>query len=438
MTNMKAALAPLTRRSFLTKAGIAGSALALFPWLANAGRAQERAPRLILFFTPHGTVWDRWRPAGGERDFTMSPILMPLSAHRDRMVILDGIRIENGTPYYIPHTYTMPVLWTGSPIDVSATGFCREDHMQCFGWNTGVSVDQHIAAMLPRTTPYATVELGYRSGGAHPATRMIYTGASAPKTPIDGATRAWETLFGEAVPDGTAARRHSVLSAVREDFGSRRGRLSANDRARLDAHAESLNELERTLVPPAALCERPGAPTVTDETAIDRQSDLMAAALGCGLTNIVSFQLTIADNDNGLYPWIGIDTSGHHTMSHDSGAAAQSTLAGLYNWYAQRFDYLLNRLAATPDVDGSSVLDNSLVIWGSELGTAWNHDISNVPFVVAGGAAGRLSGGRYLRLSDGTQLNRLLVSACHAMGLDTTESYGSLDRGTGPIPGLFT
>jgi hypothetical protein len=427
----------MNRRTLL-KAGLAGSALAAFPWLLQAGRAQERTPKLILFFTPHGTVWDRWRPTGGERDFTPSPILMPLDRHREQVVIVDGIRIENGTPYYIPHTYTMPVLWTGSPIDVAASGFCREDHMQCYGWNTGVSVDQYIASMLPRTTPYGSIELGHRSGGAHPASRMIYTGPATPKTPLNGAEAAWNVLFGATVPDGTAARRHRVLSTVHEDFASRRGRLSANDRARLDAHANALEELERTLVPPTALCERPTLPVVTEETAIDRQSDLLAASLGCGLTNVASFQVTIADNDNGLYPWLGINASGHHTMSHDSSPETQSTLAGLYTWYAERFAYLLDRLANTPDVGGTSVLDNSLVIWGSELGIAWTHDISNVPFVLAGGAAERLGGGRYLRLSDGTQLNRLLVSACHAMGLNETETYGSLDRGAGPIPGLFT
>ena len=428
-----------SRRAFLRNAGLAGSALALFPWLSNVARAQERVPKLLLFFTPHGTVWDRWRPTGGERDFALSPILSPLARHRDRMVIVDGIRIESGTSYYIPHTYTMPVLWTGSPIDTAASGFCRMDHGQCFGWNTGVSVDQHIASTLGATTPYDTIELGYRTGGMHPAARMIYTGPAAPKTPLDDPMRAWMTLFGSSVPDGTAARRARVLSAVREDFGSRRGGLSASDRARLDAHASALDDLERTLVPPTALCTRPGAPVdINPETAIDRQSDLLAAALGCGLTNVISFQHSIADNDGGLYPWVGRTSGGHHMMSHDSGAAAQATLAELYTWYSARFAYLLDRLAATPDVGGTSVLDNTLVIWGSELGRAWDHDISNVPFIFAGGAMGRLSGGRYLRLSSPTQLNRVLVTACHPMGLGSTATYGSLDTGSGPLPGLLT
>lgn len=184
------------------------------------------------------------------------------------------------------------------------------------------------------------------------------------------------------------------------------------------------------------MCDAPEAPVGVDsQTAIDRQSDLMAAALGCGLSRVGSMQVRIADNDNTLYPWIGLDTGGHHTMSHDSSAGAQGTLAGLYRWYAERFAYLLDRLAATPDADGRSVLDNTLVIWGSELGQAWNHDISNVPFVFAG-ATDLLRGGRYLEGST-IEHGRVLVSACHAMGLSSVETYGSLDTGSGALPGLF-
>lgn len=414
---------------------LAGGALGLFPWLEAA--AAPTPPRVLLLYTPHGTVWDQWRPTGGETNFTLSPILSPLAGHRERMVIVDGVRLDSGTAYYIPHTYTMPLLWTGSPIDTSATLFCREDHMQCFGWNTGVSVDQHIAAQLP-ATPYNTIELGVGCGGLHPATRMIYSAPGMPRSPLDSPEVAFSTLFGTINPDQAQAekdarRRHSVLDTALTDFNARRASLSSGDQARLDAHADSIRELELTLT---AVCESPAEPVgVNSETAMDRQSDLLAAAFGCGLTRVASFQLRIADNDNTLYPWVGLDASGHHTMSHDSSAPAQATLAGLYTWYSERVAYLLDKLASTPDSDGRSVLDNTLVIWGSELGQAWDHDIDNVPFVFAG-ATDLLRGGRYLSgsvISHG----RVLVSACHAMGLTDIMQYGSLDTGSGPLPGLF-
>ncbi|HEY3496166.1 MAG TPA: DUF1552 domain-containing protein [Polyangiaceae bacterium] len=434
----------ITRRRLLASAGVAGSALALFPWLERRASAQTLPPRLLLYYTPHGTVWDRYRPSGGETDFELSPILTPLADHRDRLVITDGLEMECGTEYYIPHTYTMPVLWTGSPIDTASSTFCRDDHGQCFGWGTGTSVDQEIARRLAPATPFSTIELGYQCGNLHPAKRMIYSSSGTTKNPLDDPARAFEQLFGGDVDLGeeeaarAALKRQSVLDAALGDFNSRRGSLSAADRLRLDAHADSIRELERSLGGGGGACTKPAAPAdITAETAIDRQSDLIAGIFGCGLTRIASFQLRIADNDNSLYPWLGLDEGGHHTLSHENDSATLATLAELYTWYSKRFAYLLDRLAATPDVDGTSVLDNTLVIWGSELGVGWSHSLDNVPFVFAGGASGRLRGGRYLKFSN-TYTNRVLVTAMHAMGFTDVEQYGSTDTGSGPLSGVLT
>jgi hypothetical protein len=426
------------RRQWLTGA-VSASALTLFPWLGNTRAQGNAVPRkLLLFYTPHGTVYDRWQPGGGETDFTFSPILQPLSEHRDHLVIVDGLRMDNGTEYYIPHTYTMPALWTGSPIDTADNRFCRDDHGQCFGWNTGTSVDQFLASELGLNTPFPTLELGYGCGALHPANRMIYSSAGNPKSPLDDPETAFEALFAEIDEEPEAEpsvdlRAKSVLDTVLEDFKHHRQRLSAADKQRLDAHAERLRELEMSQQLMPAMCERPTRPSdVNAETAIDRQSALMAAALGCGLTQIASFQLRRGDNDDTLYPWVGVEQDGHHTLSHDSGDASQAKLAELYTWYSGRFAYLLDRLAQTPDVDGTSVLDNTLVIWGSELGRGWDHSLANVPFILAGGANSRLRAGRYLQVSD-TLTNRVLVTACHSMGLSEVEQYGTTDTGVGPL-----
>lgn len=431
----------ISRRQLLLGAG---SALCLFPWLTRRAPAQTAPPRLLLFFTPHGTIWDRFRPSDPASDFTSSSILEPLAAHREHLVVLDGLEMKVGTEYYVPHTYTMPVLWTGSPIDTEAGLFCRDDHDVCFGWGTGTSIDQYIAQRLEPTTPFPTLELGYSCGGLHPANRMIYSAPGVTKNPIDDPRRAFEQLFGaeldpdEEVRQRQAFRRKSVLDTVLADFNSRRGTLSAADRLRLEAHAQSLRELERSLTGDALVCTRPDAPAdVTAETAIDRQADMIASAFGCGHTRIASFQLRIADNDNSLYPWVGLDEGGHHTMSHESDDAAFETLARVYRWYAQRFAYLLDRLANTPDVDGTSVLDNTLILWGTELGVGWTHKLDNVPFILAGGANSRLRGGQYLDVKGG-QTTRLLVTALHAMGLTDVESYGSTDAGSGPLEGVLT
>src|SRR5690606_31816020 len=258
------------RRRFLAAAGAAGGALALFPWLGRRVEAQTLPPRLLLVFTPHGPVWSRFRPDEPTGDFTSSPILTPLAAHRDKLVVVDGLHMEVGTEYYVPHTYTMPLLWTGSPIDTASPLFCRDDHDVCFGWGTGTSIDQYIAERLVPETPSRTLELGYRCNGLHPANRMIYSSPGATKNPIDDPELAFEQLFGgEVDPDAEAAarlafRRKSVLDTVLADFNARRGQLDATDKARLDAHADSLRELEKSLAASGQTCPRPEAPTQVD------------------------------------------------------------------------------------------------------------------------------------------------------------------------------
>ncbi|MBL8916246.1 MAG: DUF1552 domain-containing protein [Archangium sp.] len=420
-----------------------GMASALFPWLSWA---QVNAPRkkLLLFYTPHGTIWPNWRPTpDGMGGFTLSPILAPLAAHQNRVVLMDGISLPYGTSYYIPHTYTMPALWTGSPIDTASTLFTRTDHMQSFGWGTGVSVDQFIASQLPAgETPYRSIELGTFCGGLHPATRMIYSAPGMVKSPVDVPLTAFNQFFSAPNPDLDAAakalaRRRSVLDTVLDDMNARKAVLTTNDRARLDAHATAVRALETRLQAMTPSCPQPTAPPAgTDpQLTMDRQMDLAAAALGCGLTRVLSLQMRIADNDNSLYPWLGLNTGGHHTFSHDSSTASQATLSQVYTWYSARFAKLLDVLAATPDLAGGSVLDHTLVIWGSELGIGWTHDISNVPFVLAGGP-GVVRGNQYLQVTNKTN-HRVLVTALHWMGFTPMQSYGALDPGSGPLTGVL-
>lgn len=438
MSSLSIGVKAIGRRQFLKAGAAVGAAASLFPWLNRAGAQTKPKSKLILLFTPHGTVFNNWRPSGSGRNFTLSRILTPLAAHKDRLVICDGLALPHGTAYYLPHTYTMASLWTGGAIDTSTSLFCRADHNQCYGWSTGQSVDQWIAQQMPvGETPYRSLELGTYCGGLAPNTRMIYRAQRTPLSPLDTPQLAFDVLFGTLAADATArARKRSVLDAALADLGSRRGSLSVEDRARLDAHAAALRELETHLQAGATSCNVPGRPAlVNSETAMDRQSDLLAAALGCGMTRVASLQLRVADNDNTLYPWLGLTTGGHHFLTHDSSGPAQEMLTKVYTWYAGRVAYLLDRLAATPDPAGGSVLDSTLVVWGSELGTGWSHDNGNVPFILAGGA-NVLQGGQYVTFPSGQTHHRVLVTALHCMGFRNLQQYGSVDKGTGPLAGV--
>jgi hypothetical protein len=124
------------------------------------------------------------------------------------------------------------------------------------------------------------------------------------------------------------------------------------------------------------------------------------------------------------------------THAPDSDTATWGQLAQIYTFYAQKFAALLDRLAAVKEGAGT-LLDNTLVVWGSELGKGNSHSFAQVPFVVAGGAAGAVRTGRFLQVAAGTPHNRLLVAIAHAMGATTINTVGSTDTGSGPLSGLL-
>ena len=163
----------------------------------------------------------------------------------------------------------------------------------------------------------------------------------------------------------------------------------------------------------------------------------MVSALACDLTRVASLQYKIGDNDNAFYRWLGIDFEGHHLITHagDSDEKARTALGAIYRWYADRFAYLLDKLAAVPEGNGT-MLDHTLVVWGSELGKGNSHSFAPTPFVIAGGAGGAVKAGRFFSL-DRVPHNRLLVSVCNAMGLVNVQKFGATDPGTGPLPGLL-
>jgi hypothetical protein len=166
---------------------------------------------------------------------------------------------------------------------------------------------------------------------------------------------------------------------------------------------------------------------------------MLAASLACGLTRVGSLQFRPGENDGGqegIYTWLG-HTMEHHLTTHDSSAPAQAMITEIYRWYAERFAYLLTQLDRYPEADGGSLLDHTLVLWGSEIGEGATHSIDNVPFVIAGGGRGGVNGGQYLRVSS-AMVQRLLVTLCHYMGMSDIQTYGTIDHGSGPLAGILS
>ena len=432
------------RRALLAGLGIAG--LAPFVPLLNASAAEAIPKRLLLYFTPHGTIWDAWVPSGTEKDFKLGPILQPLERHKKKLVVMSGIGMRDVGDVF-PHTKGLPRLWTGSNLlankDFSRGGLS-------YGFASSASVDQYVSQKIGG---HPSLEFGVRCKDSHPAKRMIYKGANQPLPPATDPWEIFNRLFSGSVsggPSGDAllAERKSVLDLVQAELNALSQRVSKVDQFKIAAHLDAIRTTEARLVEQAATrtsaLKGPTLGTKVDPNQVpntpailDRQAELIASAFAADVTRVASLQYTIGDVDANPYPWLGFNDD-HHLTTHkgDSDTGARNSLIKIYTWYADRFANLLDKLDAIPEGNGT-MLDNCIVVWGSEVGKGNNHSGSNAPFIVAGGGSGAFQTGRFLQYPNSVVHNRLLVSICHAMGVDDVTTFGLLDTGQGPLDGFL-
>jgi hypothetical protein len=262
--------------------------------------------------------------------------------------------------------------------------------------------------------------------------------------PVNSPALAYERLFSnfQNVDAVTKQQRQEVVDVLYAQYESLRPTLGMRDRAKVDQHLELLRGVERrmTVAVDSMGCAAPTKPLDLDENDEDSMAqiadlhvDLMAAAFACDLTRVSSLQFSTAINEIRL-PWLDELGSGH-ALSHSgfSDLESQDALIGRSQWYASRFAKLLAALDAIPEGEGTA-LDNSVVIWGNELGLGNSHTLTDIPFVVAGTAGGYLNSGRYLRY-DGVAHNQLWVAMLNAMGVDA-DGFGHPDYSSGALPSL--
>ncbi len=432
----------MTRLSRRTVLRGAGASVAL-PFLeAMEAHAQPAAPRrLVLIFSPNGTVYERWAPTATPTGFTLSPALAPLAPHQAKLNVLGHLDMASAlTGPGDGHQKGIGHLWTGVGLQPGSL-FTTVD------WAGGPSVDQRLADALGASTRLRSLELGVQVPRARVYDRMVYRAAGQPLPPLLDPRVTFETLFGDGDPVQAAhrrARRASVLDAVLGEYGAVSAKLGAVDRRRLDAHATTLRELEQRLASvgqPGTACARPDAPAPPPLTpaasfpALGRlQMDLLALALACDVTRVASLQWSSASS-NVVFSWLGHSVD-HHELSHrgEDDLDAKAQLEAIHRWYAEQFAYLLSRLDAAPEA-GGSLLDHSLVVWGNELGRGNVHSPVSVPFVTAGAAGGAVRTGRFLETNHAPH-NALLLAVLRAFGVQDA-TFGDPAVCPGPLPGFL-
>ncbi len=438
------------RRNFLRGAG--GVAVAL-PFLGAMSEPASAAPfpkRFIAFFTGLGQVKTAWAPTGTEKNFTLGPVLAPLAKHQSKLLILEGIDMESayhgpGDPHQqgIAQSLSATELQSGDLFPYAC------DPSAMVGWGGGISLDQRLANQLGQKTKFPSLELGVQVQYTNVSSRLSYKGAAQPVPPEDSPHQLFTRLFGDLTADPKSlqrlrATRHAVLDSVQDDAKSLALRLGAEDKAKLAHHLEAIHSIASRLDAPGELGGVCAVPDVGGEIdvyasenypAIGRlQMDLLAMSLACDLTRVGSLQWTSTQAGK-VFSWLG-QSETHHSLSHSplTDVDRQNQLVAIGNWHSKQLAYLMDKLASFPEGNGT-VLDNTLILWCSDIAQGQSHARRDMPYVLAGGAGGALSMGRYLKYG-GDHHNNLLVSILNAMDVPDT-TFGNPDYCTGPLPKLI-
>ncbi len=437
------------RRQLLKAATGALLASPLVPF-DSFGQVASMPKRLVLFFTPHGTIYDSWKPSGADTNFNLSPILQPLAAHKSKLVVIDNLQI-NGNYHpncgLAPHPIGMATLWTGSRVNDIET-VVPGGNVPVGVWSTGPSIDQVIANRLNVGTPFRSIELGVQNSISQAAFRTIYSGRGTSLNAQTDPRAAYASLFGNINADAARLEKlrfekQSMIDVHKAEVDALLRKAGAHDKAKLEAHLTGLRDLERQLAQTTAgACVPPGMPRAIDPGDVpnrpelfDQQASLISAAFACDLTRVASLQYSNG-HDNVPYPWLGYQGAHHDNLSHDEGnPTSRAIRIQICTWFAQKFAVLLDKLASVREGNGT-MLDNTMVVWGTEVATG-AHNFDHVPFIVAGGGAKGVRSGRLLN-AGGAFHHRLLVSIAHYMDQGDINSFGDLDAGSGRLPGLLT
>jgi hypothetical protein len=418
-------MTPLHRRAFLRQAGLSAAVLPFVAGLPSLGLAAPARPRqrLVIVFSPNGTVPTEFWPDQAGRDFALKEILSPLAPFRDRLLTLQGIsnRVRGDGD---GHMRGMSCLLTGTellPGNIQGGGKSIPA-----GWAGGISIDQEIRNFFqsrPETrTRFGSLEFGVGvQDRADPWTRMSYAGPGRPVAPISDPYQMYEKLYGQ-MKDREHLR--SILDPLRGDLAKVRRLVGPEDRRMLEEHEALVRQLERETADPVMTALRATPPALEAGVADQNdnvprlsrmQVDLMVNCFANDMARVATLQYTKSVGGARMN-WLNV-TDGHHALSHepDTDTSAQEKLIRINKWFAGEVRYLAERLAATPEPGGDgSLLDHTLIVWTNELGKGNSHTLDNIPFVLLGGGFG-FEMGRALKF-DKVPHNRLHLALAHAVG----------------------
>ncbi len=437
MMNFKKAIA---RRAFLR--GV-GTALAL-PLLdsmvpAFAGALDTAAKPTVRFstvFGPNGRIMRKWTPKTEGAGFEITPTLEPLAAFKDQMVVISGLNIKAADA-----VGNEPGGVHARPCASYLTGIHPKP-----GGAVGISMDQLAAKYFGKQTQLGSLELGLDSSeisgddGSYSSYYMntiSWRGPTAPQPVEINPRSVFERMFGDSDSTSPAERlrrvkrQQSVLDSVTESVARILGGVGPSDRVKLGEYLDSIRDIERRIqvaekgssseaTPEGeSNMERPvGIPTSFEEH-VKLMFDLQVVAFQTDMTRVITLMLGREQTDRN-YREIGI-ADGHHPLSHHKDMEENiSQVEQIDLYHSKMFAYYLEKMRATKDGDGS-LLDHSIILYGSSLSDGNFHIHNDVPVLLLGGGAGQIKGGRHIRYA-GLPLSNLHLTILDMLKVPT-EGY---------------
>jgi Protein of unknown function (DUF1552) len=436
----------LPRRTFLR--GLMGTSIALplldsmVPALTAATKTSAN-PRMRMGFVyvPHGAVMDKWTPAAEGTGFEFTPILKPLEPYRQQLLIVTGLAnkaAESQGDGGGDHARSAPSYLSGvHPLRTEG-----EDV------RAGTTIDQIAAKQISQDTPLPSLELGIEDTGlvgvCDVGYSCAYMNSIAWRTPTESLPMeinprvVFERLFG----DGSTAEERmtrkqedrSILDSITGEVPHLEAGLGTHDRTKISDYLDNIREIERRIqmaekranssvqVPETPI----GVPESFEEHA-KLMYELQVLAYQAEITRVSTFMIA-RDLSQRTFPQIGVPEPHHSVSHHGNNPVMIAKLEKINNYHATLFGYFLEKLRATPDGDGN-LLDHSMILYGSSMSNPNEHNHFPLPLLVAGGACGKLQGGRHVKFGERTPMSNLLVALLEKAGVEK----GSLGDSTGML-----
>ena len=432
----------LSRRTLLK--GV-GAAVAL-PWLdamapswswasETAGAAAAAPTRMAFLYVPNGVNMRHWTPAGEGPLAELPAILEPLAGLKDDMMVISGLTADKARSHGDgggDHARAMSAFLTGAqPRKTDGTNI-----------RAGVSVDQLAASRIGDRTRLGSLEIGADAGGmagncdsgyscAYSST-ISWRSATTPVPKLVNPRQVFDRLFSAGSATERAqrdARRRSVLDFVREESGSLQQTLGTNDRRKLDEYFSAIRDVEAR-IERAARMPQPTPPQMSlpasapgsYEDHLKLLADLLVLAFQTDTTRVATFVFA-NEGSNRPYPFINV-REGHHDLSHhENNAAKLEKIKQINTFHTTQLAYLLNKLKTTRDGSGS-LLDHSMIVYGSGNSDGNRHNHEDLPIVVAGKGNGTINTGRHVKVARETPINNLWLSMLDRMDVRGVDRLG--------------